>query len=148
MFRVMQPNPWRNSPLALILELATRAARYGAAVRSDAWQKSPVFTLLDFPSIELKGKKLGIIGYGNIGRAVADMARGFGLEVLIAARPGSGGAHPSRPTSGAGTVPASRRDHIALSAHVADEKSHQRRNPVANEADCLAGQYGSGSVDR
>ena len=75
--------------LALVLELATRAGRYGGAVRSDAWQQSPVFTLLDFPSIELKGKKLGIIGYGNIGRAVAEMARGFGLEVLIAARPGS-----------------------------------------------------------
>jgi glycerate dehydrogenase len=75
--------------LALILELATRAGRYGWAVRSGAWQQSPVFTLLDFPSIELKGKKLGIIGYGNIGRAVAEMARGFGLEVLISARPGS-----------------------------------------------------------
>jgi glycerate dehydrogenase len=75
--------------LALVLELATCAGRYGWAVRSDAWQQSPVFTLLDFPSIELRGKKLGIIGYGNIGRAVAEMARGFGLEVLIAARPGS-----------------------------------------------------------
>jgi glycerate dehydrogenase len=81
--------------LALILELATCAGRYGWAVRSDAWQQSPVFTLLDFPSIELKGKKLGIIGYGNIGRAVAEMARGFGLEVLIAARPGS--TEPIRP---------------------------------------------------
>jgi glycerate dehydrogenase len=77
--------------LALILELATRAGRYGLAVRSDAWQQSPVFTLLDFPSVELQGKKLGIIGYGNIGRAVAEMARGFGLEVMIAARPGSTG---------------------------------------------------------
>jgi len=81
--------------LALILELATRAARYGWAVRSDAWQQSPVFTLLDFPSVELRGKKLGIIGYGNIGRAVAEMARGFGLEVMIASRPGS--AEPIRP---------------------------------------------------
>jgi glycerate dehydrogenase len=81
--------------LALILELATRASRYGGAVRSGAWQQSPVFTLLDFPSVELKGKKLGIIGYGNIGRAVAEMARGFGLEVMIASRPGS--AEPIRP---------------------------------------------------
>jgi glycerate dehydrogenase len=81
--------------LALMLELATRAACYGAAVRSDAWQKSPIFTLLDFSSIELKGKKLGIIGYGNIGRAVAHMARGFGLEILIAARPGSAEPIPS-----------------------------------------------------
>jgi len=82
--------------LALILELATRAARHGTAVRSDAWQKSPIFTLLTFPSIELKGKKLGIIGYGNIGRAVAEMARGLGMEVLIAARPGSKEPTPGR----------------------------------------------------
>src|SRR5215475_565011 len=82
--------------LALILQLTTRAAHYGSAVRSDAWQKSPIFSLLTFPSIELKGKKLGIIGYGNIGRAVAEMGRGFGLEVLIAARPGSKEPTPSR----------------------------------------------------
>src|SRR5262245_12105894 len=82
--------------LALILQLTTRAAHYGSAVQSDAWQKSPIFTLLTFPSIELKGKKLGIIGYGNIGRAVAEMARGFGLEVLIAARPGSKEPQPGR----------------------------------------------------
>lgn len=74
--------------MALILKLATRAARYEAAVRSGQWQKSPIFTLLDFPSMELKEKKLGIIGYGNIGRAVAEMAQGFGMEILIAARPG------------------------------------------------------------
>jgi glycerate dehydrogenase len=80
---------------ALILELATRADHYSAAVRSDTWQRSPVFTLLDFPSIELKGKKLGIIGYGNIGREVEKMACGFGLEVLIAARAGTTGPPPS-----------------------------------------------------
>ena len=75
--------------MALILELATRAAKYGNAVKSGEWQKSPVFSLLTFSNIELAGKKLGIIGYGNIGQAVAQMARGFGLEILIAARPGS-----------------------------------------------------------
>jgi glycerate dehydrogenase len=81
--------------LALILELATRAGRYASAVRTDAWQQSSVFTLLNFPSVELKGKKLGIIGYGNIGRAVAAMARGFGLGIIIAARPGSTEPIPS-----------------------------------------------------
>jgi glycerate dehydrogenase len=75
--------------MALILELATRAAKYGDAVKSGQWQKSPVFSLLTFASVELAGKKLGIIGYGNIGQAVARMARGFGLEILVAARPGS-----------------------------------------------------------
>lgn len=76
--------------LALILELATRATSYINAVKADQWQKSPVFSLLDYPSFELRGKKLGIIGYGNIGRAVVEMARGFELEPLIAARPGVG----------------------------------------------------------
>jgi glycerate dehydrogenase len=80
--------------MALILELATRAAKYGNAVKSGEWQKSPVFSLLTFPHTELAGKKLGIIGYGNIGQAVAQMARGFGIEILIAARPGSAGSIP------------------------------------------------------
>ncbi len=80
--------------MALILELATRAGRYGELVRAGAWQKSPIFTLLDFPSVELRGKTLGIVGYGSIGRAVAEMARGFGMELLLSARPGSSGPTP------------------------------------------------------
>lgn len=74
--------------MALMLELATRAGRYGDTVKRGEWEKSPVFSLLTYPTIELSGKKLGIVGYGGIGRTVAQMARGFGLEVLIAARPG------------------------------------------------------------
>ena len=73
--------------IALILELATRAARYRDSVKRGEWEKSPVFALLSYPAVELKGKKLGIVGYGNIGRRVAEIARGFGMEILIAARP-------------------------------------------------------------
>jgi len=80
--------------MALILELATHAGKYGGAVKAGEWQKSPVFSLLNFPNMELAGKKLGIIGFGNIGQAVAQMARGFGLEILIAARPGSAAPMP------------------------------------------------------
>jgi glycerate dehydrogenase len=80
--------------MALILELATRAGKYGDAVRRGEWEKSSVFSLLTYPTIELGGKKLGIVGYGNIGRTVAQMARGFDLEVLLAARPGVTGAIP------------------------------------------------------
>ncbi len=75
--------------LALILELATRAGRYADDVEHGAWEKSPVFSLLTHPTVELAGKKLGIIGYGSIGRTVAQMARGFGMEILVAARPGA-----------------------------------------------------------
>ena len=75
--------------ISLILELTTRAAKYGDAVRRGQWEKSPVFALLSYPTVELKGKKLGIVGYGNIGRRVAEIARGFGMEILIAERPAS-----------------------------------------------------------
>jgi glycerate dehydrogenase len=81
--------------MALILELATRAGKYVGAVKSGEWQKSLVFSVLTYPTIELRGKKLGIVGYGNIGRAVAQMARGFGMDVLVAARPGSKGLIPT-----------------------------------------------------
>jgi glycerate dehydrogenase len=81
--------------MALILELATHAGRYAGDVKAEMWQKSPVFSLLTYPSIELNGRTLAIIGYGNIGREVARMARGFGMEVLVAARPGA--AEPPSP---------------------------------------------------
>ena len=80
--------------LALILELATQAGKYVGAVKASEWQKSPVFSLLTFPTIELSGKKLGIVGYGSIGQAVAQMARGFGMDILVAARPGAAGPIP------------------------------------------------------
>jgi glycerate dehydrogenase len=74
--------------MALILELGTRAGLYGDDVKRGEWQKSRVFSLLTYPTVELAGKKLGIVGYGNIGRTVAEMARGFDMEILIAARSG------------------------------------------------------------
>jgi glycerate dehydrogenase len=80
--------------LALILQLATNAGKYGAMVKAGEWQKSPVFSLLTFPMTELAGKKLGIVGYGSIGETVAQMARALGMEILLAARPGAAGAIP------------------------------------------------------
>jgi glycerate dehydrogenase len=75
--------------MALILELAARAGTYRDAVKGGEWEKSPVFALLSYPAVELKSKKLGIVGYGNIGRRVAEIARGFGMEILVAARSAS-----------------------------------------------------------
>ena len=81
--------------MALILEMATRAHCYGQAVKNGDWQKSPIFALLNYPAIELSGKTLGIVGYGNIGQRVAQMARAFGMKVLVAARPGVGQPVPA-----------------------------------------------------
>ncbi len=81
--------------MALILELSSHVGKYSHLVRRGTWQKSPMFTRMDFPSIELNGRRLGIIGFGSIGKAVARMARGFGMEVAVSQRPGSSGPTPS-----------------------------------------------------
>jgi len=73
---------------ALMLAHATRLLDYRAAVAAGAWSTSPQFCLLDFPIFELAGKTLGIVGYGELGRAVARVAQVFGMGVLIAQRPG------------------------------------------------------------
>ena len=80
--------------MALILELATQAGKYIDAVKAGEWQNSPVFSMLTFPAVELSEKKLGIVGHGSIGQAVAQMARSFGMEILVAARPGVSGTIP------------------------------------------------------
>jgi len=74
---------------ALILALATRLPDYQAAVRAGEWSRSPFFCLLDFPITELAGKTLGVIGYGTLGQGVASIARAFGMQVRVAARPGA-----------------------------------------------------------
>lgn len=73
---------------SLILFLTTRLGEYQRAVRENRWQQSPFFCLLDYPIAELSGKTLGIIGYGVLGKAVADIGRAFGMNVLVAARKG------------------------------------------------------------
>ncbi len=72
----------------LMLALTQRLREYDALVRAGAWQRGEQFCLLDFPIRELTGRKLVIVGYGTLGKAVAHAARAFGMEVLVANRPG------------------------------------------------------------
>jgi len=74
---------------ALILNLVRRIPDYQRAVQQGRWQQSDQFCLLDFPIAELQEKVLGIVGYGELGQAVAKTAECFGMQVLIAQRPGS-----------------------------------------------------------
>ena len=74
---------------ALLLALFTRLPDYHQAVRQGRWQTATQFCLLDYPIRELAGKTLGIVGYGELGRAVAHIAEAFGMQVLIAQRPGT-----------------------------------------------------------
>jgi glycerate dehydrogenase len=73
----------------LLLSLTHNLHRYTAAVRDGAWQKSANFCVLSYPIRELSTMTMGIVGYGELGRAVARKARHFDMEVLISVRPGS-----------------------------------------------------------
>ena len=74
---------------ALILNLLRHIPDYQRAIQEGRWQQSDQFCLLDFPIAELQEKVLGIVGYGELGQAVAKMAECFGMQVLVAQRPGS-----------------------------------------------------------
>jgi len=75
---------------ALLLNLSRHLNDYQQAVNEGRWQQSEQFCLLDYPIQELNGRKLGIVGYGELGEAVARAAtQAFGMEVLLAQRPGA-----------------------------------------------------------
>ena len=69
-----------------ILNNYTRIADYSRFVLSGGWSESRVFSPVVFPTDEIKGKTLGIIGYGSIGRKVAEIARVFGMRVIVHTR--------------------------------------------------------------
>jgi glycerate dehydrogenase len=81
---------------AMILALNTNLIGYHERVQAGAWQKSSSFCLFDFPITELTGKRMGIIGYGELGQGVASVAEAFGMQLMIAQRSGSTEAQPGR----------------------------------------------------
>ncbi|MES2733311.1 MAG: D-2-hydroxyacid dehydrogenase [Bacteroidota bacterium] len=66
----------------LILTLLNHPSYYDTFVKSGGYAQSPIFTHLDRPFWQLPGKRLGIIGLGNIGKQVAIIAKAFGMEVV------------------------------------------------------------------
>ncbi len=72
--------------MALILNHFNRICDYHNAVQNGVWEKSELTTLYDFPTDELFGKTLGIIGYGNIGKRVAKLAKAFDMKVIVYTR--------------------------------------------------------------
>lgn len=79
---------------ALLLELTHRTGHHADAVRAGRWSACPDFSFWDFPLVELAGRTFGIVGYGQIGRAVARLAAAFGMKVIATKsdeRPGRDG---------------------------------------------------------
>jgi glycerate dehydrogenase len=70
--------------LALILALASRWHHYHQDVMTGRWSQSEIFCLLDHPVVELAGKTLGIIGYGELGQRVAKLGEALDMQILVA----------------------------------------------------------------
>lgn len=66
---------------AHILNIAQQVQHYTDEVRAGRWSNNPDFCFWDTPLIELRGKKIGIIGLGHTGYNTARIAIGFGMEV-------------------------------------------------------------------
>ncbi len=71
---------------ALLLELCLHVQHHSDAVKSGRWSSSADFSFRDYPLIELSGKTMGIIGFGNIGQKVADVATAFGMNIMATSR--------------------------------------------------------------
>ena len=66
---------------AHLLTVTNRTEHYAIENRNGRWTKNPDFCYWDFPHMELAGKTFGIVGLGNIGRRVAEIATAFGMHV-------------------------------------------------------------------
>ncbi len=71
---------------ALILAVRRNLRAYVADVEDGRWEQSTRFCLLDHPIGDLAGSRLGIVGYGALGRRVAQIARAFGMDVAVTSR--------------------------------------------------------------
>ena len=67
---------------ALLLEICHRVGHHAAAVQAGRWTNGRDFCFWDYPLMELAGKTMGIVGYGRIGQATAQIARAFGMRVV------------------------------------------------------------------
>ena len=66
---------------AHLLTVTNRTEHYAIQNRSGRWTENPDFCYWDFPHQELNGKTFGIVGLGNIGQRVAQIAQAFGMKV-------------------------------------------------------------------
>lgn len=71
---------------ALLFEMTNHVAKYNKFTVKNGWCESDTFSPFVYDMMELSGKTMGIVGYGNIGKAVANAARAFGMDVIVNTR--------------------------------------------------------------
>jgi glycerate dehydrogenase len=72
---------------SFLLELCHHVALHSAATHAGEWSRCPDFSFWKTPLIELQNKTMGIVGFGRIGRHVAEIAVAMGMQVIAAACP-------------------------------------------------------------
>ncbi|MDR1801714.1 MAG: D-2-hydroxyacid dehydrogenase [Lachnospiraceae bacterium] len=68
--------------IALLLEICHHIGHHSEAVSKGRWESCPDFCFWDYPLIELKGKTMGIIGFGRIGQVTGRIAKAMGMKVI------------------------------------------------------------------
>lgn len=71
---------------AFILNFYNKVCLYNEEVKNNKWINSNTFAYFPHPINELSGKTIAIIGYGSIGKKVAEIASVFGMEIIINTR--------------------------------------------------------------
>ena len=72
--------------LMLMLALRRNLVAYRNDVRNGRWHEARQFCLLDHSIGDLKGSTLGIVGFGTLGKSMAQLGRGIGMDVIVAER--------------------------------------------------------------
>lgn len=75
-----------QTTFALLLEITTKVGMHDKSVKDGDWCKCPNFCYWLDSLTELKDKKIGIVGYGNIGKKVAEISKAFGMQVFVNSR--------------------------------------------------------------
>lgn len=71
---------------AYILDYFSRVRDYDRLVKEGKWENSPTFSYFPLKISELAGKTLSVVGFGSIGRRVAQLGAAFGMNVVVAVR--------------------------------------------------------------
>lgn len=68
--------------IALLLEVCHHIGHHNEQVKNKEWSKNKDWCFWDYPMIELAGKTMGVIGFGNIGKATARIASALGMNIV------------------------------------------------------------------
>lgn len=71
-----------QATIALLLELTNHVGHHAQRVRAGGWTNATDWCFWDAPLVELDGRTLGLVGFGRIGAAVAEIAHALGMKVI------------------------------------------------------------------